>query len=138
MHGDMKERAKLLAERPYSIQYVLDETTDGQPICLLSHRELPGCMAQGATIEEAESSLDDARREYILSLLEDGVPVPDPIAQATVTASFGAGTNITGTVRTTQSSFQSDLSQAARPLSRRLLAEVVPVSRVHAGSFIEP
>jgi len=84
---DLRKQAKQLAAAPYTEWVVRDETTNGRPIYLMSHPELPGCMAQGETIEEARASLGDARFEYILSLLEDGLDVPVPQTQATQTVS---------------------------------------------------
>ena len=38
---------------------------------------LPGCISQGVTREEAISNIREAIREYIASLEEDGMPVPE-------------------------------------------------------------
>ncbi len=78
MSDSLEKEAERLANQPYRIVVTADETTDGEPILVLSHPELPGCMTHGTTIQEALTSLQDARREYILSLLEDGLPVPQP------------------------------------------------------------
>ena len=51
---DLQEKARSLAKRLYAEEISRDETTDGQPIYLIAHPELPGCMTQGATIEEQE------------------------------------------------------------------------------------
>ncbi len=40
--------------------------------------ELPHCMTHGATPEEALADLEDAKKEWIESNLEDGLPVPEP------------------------------------------------------------
>ncbi len=40
--------------------------------------DLPGCMAQGETIEEAAKNLEDAKRAWIEVRLEDGLEVPPP------------------------------------------------------------
>jgi predicted RNase H-like HicB family nuclease len=79
MTTDLEKRAKKLASRPYSVEYIEDETTNGEPVIVASHPELYGCIAQGKTLREALKELADARREYILSLLEDGLPVPQPL-----------------------------------------------------------
>jgi predicted RNase H-like HicB family nuclease len=42
------------------------------------HPELEGCIAQGETPEEAKRNLDILRVEWIESLLEDGLEVPEP------------------------------------------------------------
>src|SRR3989304_9136652 len=86
MNGQLRQQARKLASEPYSIKYLSDETTEGQPIHLASHPELPGCMAQGATMEAARLNLGEATQEYILRLLEDGLQVPTPKSRATTSS----------------------------------------------------
>lgn len=38
---------------------------------------LPGCHTCGSTIEETREHLKDAIKAYVLSLLDDGEPVPE-------------------------------------------------------------
>jgi predicted RNase H-like HicB family nuclease len=40
--------------------------------------DLPGCVATGATVEEAEELLREALEVHIAGLREDGLPVPAP------------------------------------------------------------
>ena len=40
--------------------------------------DLPGCIATGQTVEEAEREIREAIRFHIDGLLEDGLPVPLP------------------------------------------------------------
>ena len=40
--------------------------------------DLPGCVATGATVEDAEREIRDAIRFHIDGLKEDGLPVPQP------------------------------------------------------------
>jgi len=44
--------------------------------------DLPGCVATGATVEEAEKEIRDAIRFHIEGLRKDGLPVPSPAAIA--------------------------------------------------------
>ena len=44
--------------------------------------DLPGCVATGATREEAESNMRDAIRLHIEGLKEDGLPIPAPTSTA--------------------------------------------------------
>ncbi len=41
-------------------------------------KELPGCMSQGETPEEAMIMIDDAMAGWVESALEHGAPVPEP------------------------------------------------------------
>ena len=45
---------------------------------------LPGSISQGRTKQEAISNIRDAISEYISSLEEDGVPIPENRLEATV------------------------------------------------------
>jgi antitoxin HicB len=41
-------------------------------------KELPGCMSQGDTPEEALRMIEDAMRGWLAVSLEDGDPIPEP------------------------------------------------------------
>src|SRR5215510_4984690 len=73
LNKTLTERAIELANRPYIITIDKDTLTDGQEIVLISHPELPGCMAQGIDENEAMANLNAVRFEYILALLESGL-----------------------------------------------------------------
>jgi predicted RNase H-like HicB family nuclease len=76
---DSHAKAIELAKRPYSIRTSLDETTEGQPIYFARVSELDGCFGQGKTPEKAIADLRLAMIDFIESLLDDGLPVPDPV-----------------------------------------------------------
>jgi predicted RNase H-like HicB family nuclease len=42
--------------------------------------DLPGCVATGFTIKEAESEIREAIQFHIEGLIEDGLPVPQPLS----------------------------------------------------------
>ena len=42
--------------------------------------DLPGCIATGSTVKEAEGEIRDAIRFHIEGLREEGVPIPSPSA----------------------------------------------------------
>ena len=44
--------------------------------------DLPGCVATGATVKDAEREIRDAIRFHIEGLKEDGTPVPKPTSIA--------------------------------------------------------
>lgn len=39
--------------------------------------DLPGCVATGATIEEAKKNMQEALKMHVQGLLEDGLPIPE-------------------------------------------------------------
>lgn len=91
MNSALRERAQKLTQRRYAVELEIDHLSGGERVYVLSHPELPGCIAQGASIADAGENLADARFEYILSLLEDGQPVPEPMSvAATATITTGA------------------------------------------------
>ena len=62
---------------PYTI--ILEERDDGRgPYITARVMELPGCLSHGATPEEAARDIQDAKREWLKSNLEDGLPIPEP------------------------------------------------------------
>ncbi|HEV7252418.1 MAG TPA: type II toxin-antitoxin system HicB family antitoxin [Mesorhizobium sp.] len=44
--------------------------------------DLPGCIATGATLAEAESEIREAIRFHIEGLRVDHLPVPEPVSRA--------------------------------------------------------
>ncbi len=40
--------------------------------------DLPGCVATGSTLEEAEREIREAIEFHIEGLVEDGLPIPEP------------------------------------------------------------
>ena len=44
--------------------------------------DLPGCIATGQTLAEAEGEIREAIRFHIEGLMVDGLPVPEPAAVA--------------------------------------------------------
>lgn len=43
--------------------------------------DLPGCVATGATVAEAEQAIREAIALHLAGLREDGVPIPPPSIQ---------------------------------------------------------
>lgn len=75
---DTRAEAEELARRPYLIMTSIEETTDDQPIYFARVLEMDGCFGQGATRDEAIADLRSAMVDFIESLLDDGLLVPEP------------------------------------------------------------
>ncbi len=43
--------------------------------------DLPGCVATGRTVEEAEAAIREAISHHLAGLREDGMPIPMPSSQ---------------------------------------------------------
>jgi predicted RNase H-like HicB family nuclease len=80
---DNRSKAEELANRPYLMITSLDSTTDENQIYFARLFEIEGCFGQGTTQEAAIEDLRLALVDYIESLLEDGMPVPEPIQSST-------------------------------------------------------
>lgn len=79
MRSKFFELAKNMSTRPYHVMAAKSETTDGQPIFNASTLEITGCIGQGDSPEQALKDLRYALVDYIESLLEDGLEIPEPI-----------------------------------------------------------
>ena len=62
---------------PYTIEVTQDES-DGYTGWFAKVEELPGCMTQADTFDELGEMIEDAKRAWIESALEDGVEIPLP------------------------------------------------------------
>jgi len=45
--------------------------------------DLPGCVATGNTVEETECGIREAIEFHIEGLIEDGLPIPQPVEKLT-------------------------------------------------------
>jgi antitoxin HicB len=59
---------------PYGI--ILNPSPEGGYAIAIS--DLPGCISQGETVEEALVMIEDAKRGWIEIALEDGIEIPEP------------------------------------------------------------
>ncbi|MBI2851272.1 MAG: toxin-antitoxin system HicB family antitoxin [Chloroflexi bacterium] len=64
-------------ELPYTIT-LKRGTGDGGEYWIARVLELPHCMTHGAAPEEAIRDIEDAKREWLRSNLEAGLPIPEP------------------------------------------------------------
>jgi antitoxin HicB len=64
---------------PYTISLVHDvDETKGFEGYVASVVELPGCLSQGETLEEAAANIKDAMVGWLSVALEDGIEIPEP------------------------------------------------------------
>lgn len=115
---ELHRKATIAVAWPYAVKISKDETVDGQPVFLAMHPELPGCMAQGKDVEEAIANLKEVTFEYIVSLLEDRVPIPMPSGRIKTT-NYSISNTTTG-----NKSFLHVLSKTVQPRTREELSTV--------------
>lgn len=75
-------KAEDLMKRPYHIELVRAETEDGQVGWVASVAELPGCLSQGDTPEEAAAHIQDAMETWFESVIERNSPIPEPAPES--------------------------------------------------------
>lgn len=63
---------------PYTIVITHDRDDEGNAGFVAEVKELPGCISQGGTLEEAAARVRDAMEGWISVALEDGVEIPEP------------------------------------------------------------
>ncbi len=71
----MDKRIKEITDRPYARVLVPDKA-GGYVAEVL---ELPGCISEGETADEAMENLEDAMRGWLEVALEDGKHIPEPL-----------------------------------------------------------
>jgi antitoxin HicB len=79
MMSNYTDEATRLANQPYTTIVFRDMTTDGEYGYVAINPQLPGCVSDGDTPEEAIDNLLDARILYIETSLEDGLSIPKPL-----------------------------------------------------------
>jgi len=73
---------------PYTVELTPDRDDEGHEGFVAQVRELPGCVSQGATAEEAFANVRDAMAGWLSVALEDGVEIPMPRGEATYSGRF--------------------------------------------------
>lgn len=73
---------------PYHFELVPDEDEQGQSGWVVSVEELPGCISQGDTPDEAITNIHDAMEGWISVALEDGQEIPEPWPEPSYSGKF--------------------------------------------------
>ncbi len=69
--------AESYLNRPYTVTVQHRDDGDGT-YWFATVEELPGCMSDGDTEEEARTTVRDAMHGWLSAALEDGRPIPQP------------------------------------------------------------
>ena len=62
-------------KKPYRMN-IKEDKDEGDYV--VSFSELPGCITCGETIESAVKNAEDAKKEWLMAALEDGVEINEP------------------------------------------------------------
>ena len=79
MDAQLLREAEKYARQPFRVDVTLDDSDSGKPIYVARIPELPGCHTHAGTMSEAVSLLNEVKVEFIYFMLEDGLPVPEPL-----------------------------------------------------------
>jgi len=63
---------------PYKIVLTFDADDEGRVGWLAEVLDLPGCISQGATQQDAVDRIQDAMRDWLDAAIEMGTPIPEP------------------------------------------------------------
>lgn len=85
-YGDIEREVERYMTKPYRIELTPDEGG-----WFVRIPELPYCMSQGDTVEEAMDMIRDAQRGWLMVALENGDSIPEPQAP-----SYAAGGDYSG------------------------------------------
>lgn len=81
-------RAEEYVDRPYHISLVFDRDEDGVSGWVAEVEELPGCLSQGTSPDEAVAAVKNAMLGWISVALEDGKPIPEPFEEPEYSGRF--------------------------------------------------
>lgn len=74
----MKKAIEAYLHLPYHVVLVRDEDEEGEVGYVAEVQEMPGCISQGDTPDEAVDGILDAMEGWITVALEDGKVIPEP------------------------------------------------------------
>ena len=60
---------------PYPVELIPDVDEGGFTVAIPS---LPGCLSVGETVEDAYRNIEDAKREWMVAAMEEGIAIPEP------------------------------------------------------------
>lgn len=63
---------------PYTIEFQQDKSDPQNPVWFVKVRELPGCITEADTIEEAARMIQNAMAVWIQGSLDADLSIPEP------------------------------------------------------------
>lgn len=82
---NLKSKINEIMNRKYRMEIIEDKDEGG--FCV-SYPELPGCLSFGETADEAIKNGEDARKEWVTAMLEEGKTIPEPITTESYSGQF--------------------------------------------------
>ena len=81
---ELQRKIEEYLKKPYRIE--IEPDPDGGYVAWI--KELPGCITYGETLEETLELLEEAKRLYIETALEDGRELPAPLSERQYSGRF--------------------------------------------------
>ncbi len=75
-------------EEYMKLPYTIELRNDAEDGWFVRVKELPGCMSQGDSAEEALAMIQEAMQDWIEVALEDGKPIPEPVEEDEYSGKF--------------------------------------------------
>ena len=91
MTPDIIKQAEEIAAMDFQVQIDREDDHEGPPIYVAHITEIPECVAQGASPEQAQAELREILVDVIKYMLDSGIDVPRPRARAGSVATAQAG-----------------------------------------------
>ena len=73
---------------PYTIEFQQDKSDPQNPVWFAKVKELPGCMTEADTLEEAAGMIQDAMIVCIQGSLDAGLAIPEPQNESSYSGKF--------------------------------------------------
>lgn len=70
---------------PYKLEIIPDSAEGGY---VASYPELRGCISVGDSVTSAAANAEDAKREWLLAALEEGIEIPEALSEAEYSGQF--------------------------------------------------
>ncbi len=88
MASNLNKKSKSSVYQPLSFylnlpwSYTIEKCEeDGDSYYLMRINELPGCMTDGKTLEEAAEQIHEALEGYLLGMMDANNPIPTPVSR---------------------------------------------------------
>ena len=70
---------------PYRMEIIPDTVEGGFAV---RFPELPGCLTCGDTLEEAVRNAADCKKEWLITAMEEGISIPEPVSEEEYSGQF--------------------------------------------------
>ena len=73
---------------PYTVEVIHDTSDAAEPVWFAKVKELPGCMTEADSFEEAGQLIQDALVSWLEVALARDIPIPEPMTESEFSGKF--------------------------------------------------